>query len=140
MRPDYITGPYIQSGKGFGSLFVKAFAKVIPVVKSFASKLLGLPITKQLATTAKNAALTQGGNFVADVLEGKNVKDSGNKAFTGVKKAFAKDIRNASNATNSEVVPVKARKRKKPHNHKVKKIKKIKKMKKKSQKSTTLFD
>jgi outer membrane biosynthesis protein TonB len=73
---DYHRGPYIQRGRGIGSIFRSIGQFVLPAVSTLGKNLLSSPITKSVLKTVKNSAIDAGLNLAADTLAGKNIPQS----------------------------------------------------------------
>lgn len=99
-------GPYIQRGRGFGSIFSSIFRSAVPALKTLGSKILGSSITKNVGKTLAQSALQGGLSLASDALDGKNVKDSFSSNVTQARRNLAKTLRKEVAARSS--VPVKS--------------------------------
>jgi hypothetical protein len=87
-------GPYLQKGRGFGSMFASLFKSAVPALKLLGTRILGSSITKSIGKTLAHSALQGGLNIAADTLSGrKKLKDSFSHNVGEAKKDMAKTLR-----------------------------------------------
>lgn len=68
--------PYIQRGRGLGSLFGSLFRSVVPVVSKFGRSIVSSPVTKSIGSALKNSALETVGSVGADLLRGEDLSQT----------------------------------------------------------------
>ena len=83
------SGPYIQRGRGVGSVF-RAFAQfVLPALKAIGKNIISSPTVRKLGKATlkgvKRTAVDAGLNIANDALAGENIIDSIKKNVTGQK-------------------------------------------------------
>lgn len=89
-------GPFIQRGRGIGSLLGSLFRGIVPALKALGTSLLSSPVTKAIGNTAKDAAIETGIKMAADAIEGKNMKQSLDENLLKARKRVAESIRKSS--------------------------------------------
>ena len=67
--------PRFQRGRGVGGIFRTLMRGIVPVV-NYVGKFLKSPVGKAIKSSVKKAAVESGGQFISDVVSGKNVKES----------------------------------------------------------------
>lgn len=84
-------GPYIQRGRGIGSSLTAMFKGVTPVLKLLGEKVRQSPVTKEILSAGKRAAI----DVATDVLQGKKMKSSISENLDTAKKAVSKSLMSA---------------------------------------------
>ena len=124
-------GPFIQRGRGLGSILSSLYQKVSPIFSLLGKQIAASPITKQALSSAKQAAIDASLSLASDALVGENLKTS-----------FKKNIKKAGK-TVSESLRTKAPNKRKLDKRQVKLPSIIPKKKRKidgRRKKTSIFD
>jgi hypothetical protein len=85
-------GPFIQRGRGLGSLLGSLFKAVIPVASRVGRSIIRSPITKSVLRTAKDAAIEGGLSLAVDALRGNKVAESAQQNVEQAKNKIADAI------------------------------------------------
>lgn len=67
-------GPYIQRGRGFGSIFSSVVNRVLPALRVFKNQVARSPLMQELGASLRDNAVHGVKQLAADVLAGRNVK------------------------------------------------------------------
>ena len=118
---NYHRGPYIQRGKGLGNFLGSILKRAIPVISSIGKSILGSPVTRNVASAAKQAAIDTSLGLVSDAIEGKNLGQSVQENVGRARTRIAKSLRDSRLQSNPPIIS-ESRKRKAPV--KKKKVKK----------------
>ena len=86
-------GPYVQRGRGFGSLFSSLFRYAVPALKTLGGKIMNSSITRNVGKTLANSAMQGGLSLAADGLAGKNVGESFSKNIEKARQDVASTLR-----------------------------------------------
>lgn len=89
-------GPYIQRGRGIGSLFSGLFRSLKPLASmglKVGKKILNSDIAKKVGSTALDFGKEALTNVAVDLLEGKNFKDSANEQLAEAKARLAQTLK-----------------------------------------------
>jgi hypothetical protein len=89
----YHQGPYLQRGRGVGSVLSALFRRVTPALKMMGRQVAGSKVVRDIGGTLLNSAVQGGLNFAADALNGENLKESAATSVTTAKRELAKTIR-----------------------------------------------
>lgn len=98
-------GPLIQRGRGIGTVLSRAFKYLVPLVTKGAKAIFSSPVTREIASTAKNEAVKAGVGALSDVIAGKDVRPALKKAVAGTRKKTAQILR--SSVTKKAIKPPK---------------------------------
>lgn len=98
-------GPYLQRGKGLGNILGSLFRAALPVVSSIGRSIFSSPITRNLAHTAKKAAIDTGLNVISDVVEGKNLGESVKDNLGEARSRIAQSLRERPKPTKKRKNP-----------------------------------
>lgn len=93
---NFHVGARMQRGRGIGSLFSGLFKSFTPLAQmglSFGKKLVTSDLAKSIAGTALDTGKKIALGAAADLLEGKNVKDSAQAQLNEAKKSIATTLR-----------------------------------------------
>jgi len=93
---NYHIGARYQKGRGIGSLFsglMRGFSPLAQMGLSFGKKLINSDLAKSITGTALDTGKKLALNMAADLLEGKNVKDSAQAQLNEAKKSIATTLR-----------------------------------------------
>lgn len=93
---NYHFGARYQKGRGIGSLFsglLRGFTPLAQMGLSFGRKLVNSDMAKTIAGTALDTGKKLALGMAADLLEGKNVKDSAQAQLNEAKKNIATTLR-----------------------------------------------
>lgn len=89
-------GPYMQSGRGIGSLFSGLFRSLKPLASmglKVGKKIINSDIAKKIGSTALDFGKEALTNVAVDLLEGKNFKDSANEQLAEAKARLAQTLK-----------------------------------------------
>lgn len=86
-------GPLIQRGRGIGTVLSRAFKYLVPLVSKGAKAIFSSPVTRELATTAKNEAVKAGVGAISDIIEGKDARPGLKSALKGTRRKSARILR-----------------------------------------------
>lgn len=115
------SGPFMQKGRGFGginlnhsqkgegvgSVLSGIFSKVWPVLKKIGKSILSSNVVKSLANELGDEAQEFGGNFISDVIGGKNVKESLESNFDVAKEKVGETLSKSFKKVFNDEEPVK---------------------------------
>jgi hypothetical protein len=93
---NYHMGARYQRGRGIGSLFsglIRGFAPIARMGLNFGKRALTSDLAKNIAGQALDSGKKIALNMAADLLEGKNVKDSAQEQLDEAKKNIATTLR-----------------------------------------------
>jgi len=93
---NYHIGARYQKGRGIGSLFsglMRGFSPLAQMGLSFGKKLINSDLAKSITGTALDTGKKLALNMAADLLEGRNVKDSAQAQLNEAKKSIATTLR-----------------------------------------------
>lgn len=113
---NYHVGPYYQRGRGIGNILGKLFRSAVPIISSIGKSIVTSPITKNLVTAGKKAAIDTGLNVVTDVIEGRNVGESIRENVGQARQRLAQNLREsrAKRAPKRKAAPKKTKRKKYP--------------------------
>jgi hypothetical protein len=123
---NYHVGLRQQRGRGIGSIFsglIRGFAPIARKGLQFGKQILGSSLVKNIANSALESGKKAAINIAADLLEGKNVKNTAQKELDEAKNKIASTLRGQG-----------------PRKRKLKSKKTSATKKKKSRKSYSLLD
>lgn len=89
-------GPYSQRGRGIGSIFSGLFRSLKPLASmglKFGKKVLNSDLAKKVGSTALEFGKEALTNVAADVLEGKDIKESAGEQLAEAKSRLARTLR-----------------------------------------------
>lgn len=92
----YHHGPYVQRGRGIGSIFSGLFRSLKPLASmgiKFGKKVLNSDLAKKVGSTALEFGKEALTNVAADVLEGKSFKESAGEQLAEAKSKLAQTLR-----------------------------------------------
>ena len=114
-----VVGPYIQRGRGLGSIFSSLFNAAIPALKSIGGTLGSLgkqfvksDAVKNVGKTIAEAALQGGLSLAADAVKGKNIAESAKSNLVSSRDAVSEAISNELDKRRIKV-PIKRKAEKK---------------------------
>ena len=90
--------PRFQRGRGVGGIFRTLMKGIVPVV-NYVGKFLKSPTGRAVKNSVKKAALESGGQFISDVISGKNIKSSLKENSTSARDKIATRIKNLAQPT-----------------------------------------
>ena len=87
-------GPYVQRGRGIGSVLSSLWSTVAPALSSLGRSIFGSPIGQDVKKAIAQSAIKTGMNVAADVISGdKPAKESFQKELGQARKRVAQAIR-----------------------------------------------
>lgn len=90
--------PYIQRGRGLGSLLARLFKTVIPVASRIGKSLISSPITRSVGTALKDSAVETMGSLGADLLRGEDLTKTLDKNLSSAKNRVATALETSTRA------------------------------------------
>jgi len=87
--------PRFQRGRGVGGIFRTLMKGIVPVV-NYVGKFLKSPTGKAIKSSVKRAAVESGGQFISDVVAGKNMKESLKENSSAARDRIANRIKQLS--------------------------------------------
>jgi hypothetical protein len=108
----YHVGLRQQRGRGIGSIFsglIRGFAPIARKGLQFGKQILGSSLVKNIANTALESGKKAAINIAADLLEGKNVKNTAQQELDEAKNKIASTLRGQGprkrKRTNKKKIP-----------------------------------
>ena len=92
LRMNIHRGPFIQRGRGLGSLLSSLFKSVIPVASRVGKKIISSPITSNALKATKDAAIEGGLQIAVDALKGKSMEETMQHQLESAKKKVSKAL------------------------------------------------
>lgn len=92
----YHVGPRIQRGKGLGSLLGALFRGFAPVAKlglKVGRSIAASPLARKVGQSALDIAKTSAAKLAADMVEGKNLKESAQEELNSARQKIATTLR-----------------------------------------------
>lgn len=126
---NYHHGPRLQRGRGLGSILAALFRGLAPVARlglNAGKRLIAIPAVRTLGKTAFDIAKQGAVSMAADIVDGKNVKESAQKELNIAKAKIAQEI---GNARSKIVSTLRGGKKRKKHMTKIVKNKRRKAIK-----------
>lgn len=93
---NYHVGARYQRGRGIGSLFsglIRGFAPIARMGLNFGKRVVTSDLAKNIAGQALDSGKKMALNMAADLLEGRNIKESAQNQLDDVKKNIASTLR-----------------------------------------------
>jgi hypothetical protein len=89
----YHQGPFLQRGRGIGSVLSALFSNITPVLKGLGRRAVNSGLVRNLGNTLVDSAVKGGLNFATDALSGGNLKESATTNLAAAKRELAKTIK-----------------------------------------------
>jgi hypothetical protein len=94
-------GPYLQRGRGVGSVLAAIFRNVAPTLKFLGKRALSSDVVRNVGGTLAKSAIRGGLNFAADALNGGNLKESAAANLQTAKRELSSTVKRALKQTKA---------------------------------------
>jgi hypothetical protein len=89
-------GPYLQRGRGVGSVLAAVFRNtVVPTMKLLGKRAMSSDLVRSVGSTLAKSAIQGGLNFATDALNGGNLKESAVTNLAAAKRELATTVKRA---------------------------------------------
>ena len=93
---NYHHGPRFQRGRGLGSIFASLARGIAPIARlglRAGRSLISNPLVKKIGQTALDAAKQSAANMSADLIDGRNIKESAQNELNTARSKIASTLR-----------------------------------------------
>jgi len=93
---NYHHGPRFQRGRGLGSIFASLARGIAPIARlglRAGRNLISNPLVKKIGQTALDAAKQSAANMSADLIDGRNIKESAQNELNTARSKIASTLR-----------------------------------------------